>query len=276
MLRRHKLRPFENVGANQTAILASIAMGEVFHGIVLKLGGTSFTKAMIDQIKIRLGGKVIADITGSHLDAICSFLGFTANAAYLMIPFSEFNARTIFGENIGAIDTRGNVYNGFSMEVKIGAATAPTLEAWAYTTDKKIVQDAAHLPLIRTFLPSTHTKAAAGNFSLPIPMGSQTAGNLKRLHYFHSNITELNVKFNGGDLVDNGEIGVLQFEQNLLTRTTQAGHLCLDMLVRDNQSESLPLRNENGGQNNIEFLTTISAADTIVTYSELYAPVSAV
>jgi len=276
-MRRWKLQPFENVGANQTAIMPRIQQGEVFHGILLKLGGTAFTKAMIDQIKIKLGGKTIWDLTGSQLDTICSYLGFTANAAYLMIPFSEFNARTIWGEAIGAIDTATITYSNFSMEVKIGAATAPTLEAWAYTTPVKTVSQPGYIPMVRTMIPAVHNLGAAGKYALPIPLGSAAGANLKRLHHFHANITELNTKVNGTDLIDQGEIGVLQYEQNMLTRVTQAGHLVLDLLVRDNQSEAMPtIRADGKGVNNFEFYTTISAADTITTISDMYASVNAV
>lgn len=276
-MRKWKLPPFENVGAGLTAIMPRIPQGEVFHAIILKLGGT-FTKAQIDQIKIRLGGKVIWDITGSHLDSICSYLGFTANASYLTIPFAEFNARTALGENIGAIDTANFTYSGFSLEVKVNSgATSPTLEAWAVTTPVKNVAQPEHLPLMRVMVPSTHNKAAAGEYNLPFPLGSTAGALIKRLHLFHANLTQFNVKMNGVDLLDNGELGVVEFFQDLLTRTTQSGLFVFDPLVRDNQSAAIPtLKDANGNENSFQFLATLSAADTITAYSELYAPIGSV
>jgi len=277
-MRKWKLPPFENVGAGLTAIMPRIPQGEVFHAIVLKLGGTTFTKSQIDQIKLRLGGKVIWDITGANLDAINSYLGMTANASYLVVPFSEFNARTALGESIGAIDTANLQYSGFSAEIKINAAAlAPTLEAWAITTPQKNVAQAEHLPLFRALVPSTHNKSAAGEYNLPFPLGSSAGALIKRVHLFHANLTQFNVKMNGVDLLDNGELGVVQYFQNLLTRTTQAGLFVFDPIVRDNQSAAIPtLKDASGAENNFQFLATLSAGDTITAYSELYAPIGSV
>jgi hypothetical protein len=278
-MRKLKLPPFENVGANQVAVMPRIPMGETYHGIILKLGGTTFTKSLIAQIKIRLGGKVIWDLTGSQLDVIDLFMGQTANAAYLLIPFSDFNARTTYGESIGAIDT-SLPYSGFAMEVSIGAATAPTLEAWSLTTKEKVVQEAWQRPLFRCMVPATHSIGAAGGFNLPIPLGSDSGAFIKRIHNFHANITEFSVKMNGSDIQDQGENGVIQFFQNNLTRVTQAGHLAFDPTVLDNQANAIPtVRSiENGlkRRNNFEFKATLSGADTIVTVSELYADIESV
>lgn len=276
MLKIERLPPFENVAANQTAIMPRLPQGKIYHGIGLKLGGTAFTKTMISQIKLRLGGKVIWDVSGDQLDAINKYLGMTANAAYLMIPFSELNSKTILGEAIGAVDTRNFNYSGFSAEIAIGAATAPTLEAWAFVTDDKIVENPAHLPIVRVMVPSTHNKGAAGTYNLPIPMGSALGGLLKRIHLFHTNLTAFDVKVNGNDVQDVGENGLVQFWQNNLTRVTQAGHLAFDPLTRDNQSDSLPTLDANGRENNFLFNAKFSAADTVKVVTEMYATINTI
>lgn len=276
MLKIELLPPFENVAANQIAILPRIPQGKVYHGIGFKLGGTTFTKSLITEIKLRLGGKVIWDISGDQLDSINKYLGMTANANYLLIPFSELNSKTILGEAIGALDTKNFNYSGFSAEISIGAATAPTLKAWAFTTDDKIVENPAHLPIIRAMIPSTHNKSAAGKYNLPIPMGSSLGGLLKRIHMFHTNLSAFQVKLNGSDLQDVDENGLVQFWQNNLTRITQAGHLAFDPLTRDNQSDSIPTIDANGRANNFEFNATFGASDTVKIITEMYSTINTI
>lgn len=272
-----KCPPFENTGAGQTAIIPRLPLGEVYHGIMLELGGTSFSKAQIERILIRLGGKVIWDVTGAQLDTMNQYMGMTANAAYLLIPFSEFNARTILGEEIGAIDTVNFDYSGFSIEVDIAAAaTAPTLTAHRLVTNSKSVEKPEYLPLFKAMIPATHTIGAAGTYNLPIPLGSQSGALIKRIHHFHTNITELSVRLNGQDIFDQIKNALAQFWQNNLTRVTQAGHLCFDPMVLDNQSSAIPTINKRRKMNNIEWRETLSAADTIDTVSELYATIGSI
>lgn len=264
-MRRWRLPAFQNVVNTGTAVLPNIPMGEVFHAIRLVLGGT-FTKAEITGIRLRLGGKVIWNITGSHLDKINQYMGETANAAYLTLNFAEPEAKTILGEAIGALDTSLG-YSGFSMEVDITGATSPTLVGYAYTTPP---QGGGARPLFKAYLAATWTPGAAGQFALALPLGSSSGNLIKRVHNFHANITQLDVKLDGVDLLDNGTVGLLQFEQNELTRTTQAGHLAFDPLVRDNQSDVIPTVRQDGTPAALDYRATVSAADTIVTYTEMY------
>lgn len=272
-----KNEPFQNVGAGQKAIIPNLPMGETYHGILLELGGTAFTKANIERILLRLGGKVIWDITGSQLDTLNQYLGYTANANYLLIPFSEFTARTVIGEQIGAIDTVNFNYSGFSLEVTIAAAaTDPTLASHRLVTPVKTVNKPEHLALFKAMIPATHTIGAAGNYNLPIPLGSNVGALLKRVHYFHANITEQSVKFNGRDIYDEIPVALAQFWQNNLTRVTQAGHLCFDPVLLDNQSDVIPTVDAKGRDNRFEFRNTLSASDTIETLTELYGAIGSI
>lgn len=277
-MRTLPLRSFENVGAGLTALMTNISLGETFHGFLLKLGG-AFTKAQIDQILVRLSNKTIWNITGSQLDTINQYMGMTANAAYLLLPFSEFNARGVVGEAIGAIDTSLG-YSGLDIQVKINAgAVNPTLEAWKLVTPDKLVDNVSHRPLFKAMLTNTDVIGAAGTFNLPFPTGSREGALIKRLHGFQANQTEFNVKLNGNDLQDQGEIDLVQFWQDNLTRVTQAGHFCFDPLVLDNQAEAIPTISQIGGinqLNNFEFRGAFSAADTLEMVSELYAPIGSV
>jgi hypothetical protein len=84
--------PFSNVVATGVAT-ASVTPGRTIHRIILKLGGTSLTKAMLTLIKVKANGKVVFEGTGSQIDKLMTYRGITANAAYLTLDFSEIRGR---------------------------------------------------------------------------------------------------------------------------------------------------------------------------------------
>jgi hypothetical protein len=130
-----KLPPIQNVGANQTAVLPQLPHGMTYDCIILALGGT-FTKAQITGIRGYLNGKMFLDCLGAHLDVQNQYKGMVAAATYISINFAERRARTIVGEQIGAIDTSVGV-DTFNFEFDIGGATSPTLQAYAIVSPPK-------------------------------------------------------------------------------------------------------------------------------------------
>lgn len=280
-MRRVLLPEFQNVTAGGTAVIPNIPMGPTYHGFLLKLGGTTFTKSLIELIRIRLGGKPIWEITGDQLDTINKFMGMQEDAAYLLIPFSDFNARTILGESIGAIDTSLN-YSGFSMEVKIGGgAAAPELSGWSMITPAKLAASALERAMFRAMLTVTENIGNAGTFDLRPAMGGLTPNiqRLKRVHFFHSTIDEISVRLDASDLLDQVSPADEQFWQNNLTRVAQAGHFAFDPLTLDNQSDAIPVSANIAGSlrhRNWQFRTTTSGAGNIIMLSELYGTIDAV
>lgn len=264
----HKLPPLENVGASQTAILPRMPLGMTYHGIVFKLGGTAFTKAQITGIRASLDGKQFVNLSGARLDAINSFDGRTANAAYLTLPFGEANARTIVGEGIGSVQTINR--NLFNLEVDIGAATAPTLEAWAILGGPK--KDQRYADYIRAYLTTIHTPGGAGEFNLNVPMGSLVGAEVKRVHYFHANVTKLQVLRDGLYMMQEAEIGLLAYMYAELNRVAQAGHTAWDPAWNDDQSDAVPTYRADGNPAVFEHKVTVSAADTVAAVTDLYAP----
>ena len=83
--------PFTNVVANGVATV-SLPVGMSYNRIFLNLGGTSFTKAMITDVKVRLNGKVIFQNTGSRLDLINTYRKRGVSANFLVIDFTEPDA----------------------------------------------------------------------------------------------------------------------------------------------------------------------------------------
>ena len=272
-----KLPPFQNVAASSTALLPNMPMGMTYYGIRFKLGGTSFTKAHVSSIKCRLGGKLFIDVTGAELDDINEYLKGEANAAYLTLYFAEPVAKTVIGEYIGAVDTsifdRGTA---FEMEIAIGAATAPTLEAWALLAPPKRPDD-PNKRTIRALLRASHSIGAAGTFTQPIPVGSIGGAQIKRLFTFHGgNVTKLAVKKDGLFLLDEGEIALLSELQDEFWREEQANLEVVDFILSNNQSDVITTIRPNGRAALFEWQFTTSAADTLKTITDLYTTIDRV
>ena len=262
-----KLNSFQNVNPGQTANLPDIAQGMTYEGILLELGGT-FTKPQITGIRITLGGKKIWDITGTHLDTLNAYCRRTASAVFMPIWFANPNAKTRGGYLAGAIDT-SNKFSNFSMEVDIsGAAIAPTLAAHALLS-LPIAKEAAYKNMFRALLKATDSPGGAGEFSIKAPIGSNHGAFIRALHFFHANITQLQVRKDSFLLLDRGTNAVVQYFQNELRRTAQAGLISWDPTFMDIEDDAPPTRNLSGNMANYEFLTTLSAADTLIHYSDL-------
>lgn len=263
-----KLNPFSNVGANLTAVMPFISQGMTFERIMLKMGGTTFTEAHITAIRLTLGGKKIVEISGAHLKDINEYYKETAVTNYLNIWFADPNAQNMDDYLAGALDT-SNQYSNFSMEVDIGAATAPTLEAWA-DLSAPIQKSAVYKNLFRTLIKTVHAPGAANEFSLPVAFGSAQGALIRGVHMFHTNVTKLQVKKDGFYLLEDAANALNQAYQNNYGRTTQAGLINWDPLVSNkSQFRLVPTLRGDGRQANIELKATVSAADTITAYSDL-------
>jgi len=124
---------FENVVATGKATLRVPPYDRSLHRIILELGGTTFTKAMITGIVVRWGTKKIYEATGPHLDKLNRYRGDYANASFLSIDFTDLNQKSFAGEFIGAlpVNLMRNAGPGkdIIVEVDTSGATAPTLKA---------------------------------------------------------------------------------------------------------------------------------------------------
>ena len=262
-----KLNPWQNVVAGQTANLPDIAQGMTYECIVLVLGGT-FTKAQINGIRITLGGKKIWDITGSHLDKLNAYSKRVADATLMPIWFANPNAKNRGSYLAGAIDT-SNRYSSFSMEVDIAAgAVNPTLAAHSLVS-LPIAKDAAYKNMFRSLIKGTWSFAAANEFAIKAGIGSNYGAYIRALHFFHTNITQLQVRKDSFLLLDRGLNAINQYFQNELSRTIQTGLVSWDPTFQNFEDDAPPTVNQDGQVANYEFLATISAADTIVTYSDM-------
>lgn len=185
-----KLVAFNNVAANQTATLdmLSLTAGKVIDRVMLLLGGT-FTKAQINDIRIKANGKIIWNDNGDRTDKRMQYRGLAAAANKLTIDFTEPRAKNQLEQLLGALDTTRSGIKTLMMEADIGAATNPTLAAWAelswQTTQIEATENNPYggADLIGKVLNFPHQVAATnGKYPITIPYGAQGGSLIKRIH----------------------------------------------------------------------------------------------
>lgn len=236
-----KLTPFTNVVANQTATLDLLALtsGRVIDRVVLMLGGT-FTKAQITDIRVKANGKIIWQDSGDRTDKRMQYRGQTAAAAYLTVDFSEIRAKELLDQKLGSIDTARSGISSLTMEVDIGAATSPTLAAWAECSWQNTqVEAQAGSPysgadLIGKVLNFPHPcNSTAAKYPITIPFGRQGGSLIKRIHVVPPaagiTLNGFEVRKNGVTIFDS-TVGVNNFINTEYQRTPQSGWIHCDFI----------------------------------------------
>lgn len=260
-----KLLNFQNVVAGATAFL-NPERGPSYRRIVLALGGTTFTKAMINRLLLKLNGTIIYDLTGSQLDSINKYRGIADDANHLTLDFVEPQEvmANLAGMNAGAIPT-GPGCTSFSLEVEIdGTAVAPTLQAYAVLgAPAALTKDSQFLCMI----PQASSFDATGKFPIVIPSGNGKKSFLKRAHFFGGSISELTVKKGSAAIFDQVPTTVAQFIQKEHGRAIQAGLYSYDPVVNGDLMQMVAL----GSAHQMSFDVTVGAAEVVTTVSELLA-----
>lgn len=265
-----KCLPFSNVVATGMATLdLRSLLGNTIDRITLKLGGTTFTKAMITGVRIKANGKTVFDDTGSRIDSRMQYRGIAASASYLTIDLSEIRSKTIKGQKLGSIDTTLGI-SSLNMEVDIAGATAPTLDAWADLSAPQVDdagQSLIERGLIGKVLNFTHYFGAAGKFPMNIPYGKQGGSLIKRLHLFGATVTDAEVKKNGLTVFE-APAAVNGFIQGEFQRVPQANVFTIDFVPDGNMSNVLNAANAQS----MEYYATVSGAGNVVVAAELLDP----
>ena len=250
--------PFFNVVGDGVASL-ELPLGMTYHRIALELGGT-FTKAMITNIVAKLNGKIFYEITGSRLDSINKFRGLTDSTHYLTIDFTEPNAKTLGGMNIGAIGTAEGV-RSFTLEITIAGATAPTLDSYSMLTEPQ------SLGLIYGLISHPVTFSATGKYPVVLPHGVEAKHLIKRVYFFHTNMTTLEVKKNGLLVYEDMASAISEYLNEEYGNTWQSGLYVYNPVI--NRDMSRVLRTDNA--QSLQFNVTVSAADTVNIYNNVLA-----
>lgn len=272
------LPAFQNVLASGTATcdLYPEVTGTVLESILLKLGGTAFTRAMITGWRLKANNKVIRESTGADANTIYAYFGGTNGATELMIDFMMPKGRTPNAFVAGALDLgRGAGIKQLTLEVDIAGATAPTLEAHAEISPSlDIPQERPIRYISLREHRSQITIGAAGEFNVAqyLPHFSpQGKGSVFRnIHLFSANCTGIRVRRQGIDEFKYST-AIMQAFQKRAGRVPQANHVCFDPVL-DNMvagrvydtTSNLPTDpvRPGAGITNADFYVTLSGAET--------------
>lgn len=254
---------FQNVVADGTATLKYVPK-RALHRMILVLGGTAFTKAMMTLIKIKVNGSTKFEISGSDMDAINKYRGMTANAAFLTIDFTEIFGRDYVDQVVGAWDTSMG-FNTVTIEVTIAGATAPTLRAILDESAPQSLnpKEAAFAGMMTKILRYPWSRSAGGKLPVDLPFGGNGAV-IKRLHVTHTgNVTDVEAKEDKVTIFE-GLAADLSFIQTEYNRVPQANILTMDFVVDGNLKNAWDTRDASS----IELNLNLSAADSGYVYAE--------
>lgn len=261
--------PYSNVVPAGTAT-NQVTPGRTLENLRLRLGGTTFTKAMISAIKIKANGKVIVEGTGSDIDKINSYRGAAADAAFLDLLFADYSLNNELDRMVGAFDTSAGISN-ITTEVTIAGATAPTLQPILIESAQQKDRTGAAAPyaaLITKLLRYPFNISNGGKLPVNVPFGPSSGSIIKRLHVMHTgNMTGATVKQDG--LVVHESVKVEnEYDQKRHGRVPQVGMYTLDFVTDGDIRKALDTRDAKS----LEWLFDFSAADSGTVYVEYLDP----
>ena len=251
--------PFSNVVATGVAT-NMVTPGKTIESIMLQLGGTTFTKAMVTMLRLKANGKTILEASGSQLAKILAYRGYAADAAFLEIPFEDLTGLSELDRVVGSLDTSVGIAN-ITTEVTIAGATAPTLDSRLYETSQQKARNgvaAPYAPLMCKLLRYPFSIANGGRLPITLPFGAQNGAIIKRVHIEHGgNLTASTVK-QDGLIIHEATAAQNAYEQLRNGRTAQANMETIDFVLEGNIREALDTRDARS----MEWLFDFSAADS--------------
>lgn len=265
-----KLPPMLNVGPGLTASLPNLPQGYVYDGIALQLSG-GLTKGDINAIRVRLGGILIWDIaSGSDLDAINQYYKRAPSASVLPLWFAQTvvggDAATLY---TGAVDTISHHFSAFQLTAELSDTAPAGSGVVAYGIVRSEPQPKGVESIIRAMILSEQSVQAAQQYTLDFPRGSKGGALIAAVHVFNQYISQIQMLRQSLELVQDGNLGILQYLQDEETRNTQAGLVSYDAMIRNDIADLVPTLTANGTPANFQFKVTFTAADNIRLYSEL-------
>jgi len=241
------------VAASSTATLRIAAEAATLVGIRLALGGTTFDNTHISRVRLKIGPRVIWDLTGTQLRAINAYKNGNANAQYLWLDFSErdqaaFPIKELGGIDLMAVLNVGEVY----LEIFIDSgAVAPTITAQGF-----FEQSQGNAGVLK-FVPFSFTQAASGKFTLPLNFRGSL---MKRVWAFYTgtnwtsttngNLSRLECKKNGLVFSDCYDLDA-RFDQEQNKKVPQANLFVADFIVDNNHNANIAIMravNQGNGQ----------------------------
>lgn len=261
--------PFSNVVGTGVAT-NNVTPGRTLENLRLRLGGTTFTKAMITNVEIKANGRTIVEGTGSQIDSINAYRGVAQAAAFLELQFADYSLNNEFDRMVGAFDTSLGISN-ITTEITIAGATAPTLLPIVIESaaqKDRSGQAAPFAPLISKLLRYPFSIANGGRLAMSVPFGPQSGSIIKRLHVFHGGqMTGATIKVDGL-VIHESAAAENQHEQTQHGRVPQANCYTIDFVVDGDIRKALDTRQSRS----LEWLFDFSAASNGTVYVEYIDP----
>ncbi len=205
------LPPLSNVAATGIATLATELPGAGLHRLYFVLGGTTFTKAMIENIEIKIGERTFCDysLTATQLDDTNTWRGRPDTANYLSFYFGapemvDFHDQHVTDLDLSVLRNKDGSQATISVRANIVGATAPTLEIYAdiYPPKSALKFDPNEIALVKALIPGVFTPAGAvvrQNFAVSLGKGGSAVVNE---FWFNANLTSLLIEKNNVTLLD--------------------------------------------------------------------------
>jgi hypothetical protein len=205
-------------------------------GVKLALSGTTFNKTHIDRVRVKVGARVIWDLTYAQLNKMNNYKTNGDSPRILYLDFCErdqalFPLKQVGGLDLQALLLVGEVY----IEIYInGSAVAPVIQASGY------FERPQNNPLILKYLGYPFTNPTAGRFTLPLNI---RGAFMKRvwLHYTgtdftgttNGNIERVEIKKNGIVIYDQSCLDA-RFDQIQFKKVPQSNCFVIDFMVDNN------------------------------------------
>lgn len=245
------LQQATGVAAGQIATLRIAPEEFTLVGIKLALSGTTFDKTKIDRVRVKVGPRVIWDLTYAQINSINNYKNGADNLKYLLLDFTERTQAIFPVKEVGGLDLMSLVSIGeVFIEMYINAsAVGPVINATGYYEARQAN------PIVQKFVPFSFAQAVSGRFTLPLNMRGAL---IKRLWLFYSgtnwtasangNINRVEVKKNGIVMFDQYDLDN-RFDQSQFKKVPQAGLYVVDFLIDDNHDAHVTtVRNSQSGQ----------------------------
>lgn len=276
-----KVRPFDNVAASSKATTFWEPEGpSSLFGFIFRPTGTFNFATDVDTVTLKHSGKtLVPGISGTKLIDIANYEGLdfgSADNEEFALLFGDPTARTARGQHIGNFD-HVTWPGKMTIELDLGAGAAAGLDVWAIVSPPKAAMGlgytAPEVALHRAFVETVIQPAAAiTQKAFDIGLGSEAGALLKRLIFFHSKITQVQVKRSGFDIyedIPNSLAAFFQEHVNGRNAADVASMLVYDPIVDGNYSEVKATVDQAGRPYNYQVRLTTSAADTITAYADV-------
>ncbi len=245
-------------------------------GVKLALSGTTFDKTKIDRVRVKVGPRVIWDLTYAQLNAINNYKNGADNLKYLLLDFTERTQAIFPVKEVGGLDLMtllpvGEVF----IELYINSsAVAPAISGIGYFEQRQ------GNPWVLKYMSYSFAQASAGKFTLPL---SFRGALVKRAWLFYTgtnytsttngNVSRVEVKKNGLVMFDQMDLDN-RFDQSQFKKVPQANLYVVDFIIDDNHDAHVAtIRNTQSGQvyDTFEFNTflTDSGGGTINCIAEV-------